>query len=180
VSNAMVARASHCQCKYILRVFFALFLVIVLAHQLTPTPAHPAQPEVPASPTPYSADNPPLQIHIQGRWKPFRASLGLPPRASTIVSPGAIARASRFNLKHRRAVEELASRRLAVRAPLFFAPGALEERSLTLEALAESFRAVSLFEKEGAEERVRERSQRESREGHRSMSSTTKNDSGNR
>ena len=84
---------------------------------------------------------------VQGRWKSVRASLGLPPLPDRVLPSALIpagtssapphtlvlsrlAIASRFDLKRKRSLEELSSRTVV---PLFFAPDALERRSISLE-----------------------------------------------
>lgn len=146
---------------------FVLFLIIALGRQFLPTSRSPVQVPVSSmSPdfSPYSTASLPQQWRIEGRWKSIHASLGLPPRPGSInipfpSTPLDIPRASRFDLKRRRAIEDSLLSRAQVQ--LYFSPEALEGPSVSLEALTKSFLAAALVEKETVEERTRERLQRE-------------------
>ena len=107
------------------------------------------------------------QIHIEGRWKHIRASLGLPPLPDIIsFPPGSNSdiptitqvpptRMSRFDLKRKRSIELAAKE--SKHSQLHFADDAMKEQSASLEQIAASFRAIALAEKGIAIEQARAR-----------------------
>ena len=132
-----------------------LILVITLARYLLPTNHPSTSPSI----------SPPKTGHllrIEGRWKAFRTSLGLPPVsdhvfvASDPVSLSSVSaaprRGSRFDLRRKRALEESES---SLPVPLYFSKDALEEPSLTTDQIIRAFRAVALTEKEIAADHAR-------------------------
>ena|ERR1700691_3128239 len=136
---------------------FALFLIIILARHILPTNLK------------LTTRTPPLkkQLHIQGRWKPIHASLGLPPFPHVVNFPQSVdtmspsvppSRMSRFDLKRKRTLENAAQKDKPPQ--LYFAADALQQPSVSIERMASSFRTIALAEKGIAMEQARARLQR--------------------
>jgi hypothetical protein len=137
---------------------FALFLIIILARHLLPTMLKLASP----------APRFQKQFYIQGRWKPIRASLGLPPlpdidnfpqNPHLIPSVPSTSRMSRFDLRRKRSIE--ANAQSAKPLQLRFAADALRQPSVPLGHMAASFRAIALAEKGITMEQARARLQKQ-------------------
>jgi hypothetical protein len=96
---------------------------------------------------------------IAGRWRAVRASLGLPSLSDAILIPSSTPLPpsrvlSRFDLRKRK---KSASRPVAEPVQLYFSSDALDEPRISLEQLADSFRAIALAEKEAAGRKTREK-----------------------
>ena len=153
MSSARIARSTG---RFVL--IFATILAIALAcAHLLPTPRHRTYPYAsspaarrPTVPPPTASESPTgSYLRAEGRWKVIRASLGLPPLSDRIRIPATPASAfqqpttplsltaSRFDLRRKRSIEERESRRTV---PLYFAPDALEPRTISLEEFFKSSR----------------------------------------
>lgn len=130
---------------------FALFVIIVLVRHLLPINLKLT------TRTPQRT----IQLHIQGRWKPIFASLGLPPFPHIVNFPQTVPLSpmSRFDLRRKRSIEAAAQK--AKPPQLHFATDALQQPSISIERIAASFRAVALAEKAIAREQARARLQRQ-------------------
>lgn len=136
---------------------FILFLIITLARHFLPmnldftTPSHPSQLQT--------------RVHIQGRWKSIRGSLGLLPLPEFVSFPQSpdiessifLSRTSRFDLKRKRSLEAAVQK--SKLSQLHFAKDALVQPSVPLDQMAASFRAIALAEKSIAMEQARSRLQ---------------------
>jgi hypothetical protein len=105
------------------------------------------------------------RVHIQGRWKSIRGSLGLLPLPEFVSFPQSpviessifLSRTSRFDLKRKRSLEATAQK--SKLPQLHFANDALVQPSVPLDQMAASFRAIALAEKGIAMEQARARLQ---------------------
>lgn len=160
------ARCTNRRLRYILPT--ALFLAFIFVNHLRAGTA--------VSPTSFSAQRN-VSFRIEGRWKEVRASLGLPalpdivrfPHTHLARIPSPLSspsgsefkskptRASRFDLKRKRAFEaaQSQSQSQSQTPMLHFASDALREQSVPLRQMAASFRAVALAEKGIAVEQSR-------------------------
>ncbi|KIM87505.1 hypothetical protein PILCRDRAFT_815030 [Piloderma croceum F 1598] len=134
----------------------ALFLIIILARHLLPASLKLTT----------STSWLQHEVHIQGRWRPVRASLKLPPLPHIItfppnsnsISTAPLSRMSRFDLKRKRSLE--AATQKFQPPQLHFATDAVEQPRVSTDRIAASFRAVALAEKGIAMEQARARLQR--------------------
>lgn len=112
-------------------------------------------------------------IKIQGRWKDITASYGLPPLSDLVNFPAAIpqlphhiihkaparrSRASRFNLRIKRSLEEAAEK--SKPPELHIVSETKSEDGVPLDRMAASFRAIALAEKQTASDQAKGRQNR--------------------
>jgi hypothetical protein len=125
--------------------FLALFSRTIFPRKM-PTTGRPTSQNIVHSP-------------LDGRWRAVRASLGLPSLSGAILIPSSTPLPpsrviSRFDLRKRK---KSASRPVAEPVQLYFSSDALDEPKVSLEQLADSFRAIALAEKEAAGRKTREK-----------------------